>query len=59
VPPALAKRACRRVFSATRVHADWLCGGNAHGYHRVTGADSAYAGGRRGKERAASLRAQQ
>src|SRR5438105_14596222 len=29
VPPALAKRACCRVFSATRVHADLLCGGNA------------------------------
>ena len=32
---------------------------NACGHHRLTGAGSTYAGGRRGKERAASLRAQQ
>ena len=45
VPPALAKRACRRVFSATRVHADFSAAATLTAITVFTGADSTYAGG--------------
>ena len=59
VSPAMAEPVGCRALSSKYLHAKLLCGGNAHGHHPLTSADSTYAGGRRGKERAASLRAQQ
>ena len=56
VSRAMAEPLGCRVFSATRVHAQLLCDGNACGYHRAATADSTYAGGRRGKERGRAQR---
>src|SRR5207237_420518 len=58
-PPALANGSAFSRVQLQKRSRRVVCSGKAYGHHRVATAASTYAGGRRGKERAASLRAQQ